>query len=326
VSQPSVKVLYIAGSGRSGSTLLDNILGQVDGFFSAGEIHYLWERGLIENRLCGCGRRFRDCPLWQSVLKRAFGGTDAVDAAEIVRLQTGGTRFRHVPLMLLAQRRGVLPGSTSRAYVNTLARVYAAIRSVTGCSVIVDSSKLPSYGFVLGKTPGIDLYVAQLVRDPRATAYSWKRRKVQPDRGTFGYMHRKGLLKSAALWSAWNATSEALWRRAGGRYIWLRYEDFIARPRETVRRIVELTGEGASRLPFVAEHEVWLDTNHTVAGNPVRLKTGAVTLRADSEWRSRMTPVDQAFITALTWPLLLRYGYPTHAPRDGGWEGPAPAP
>ena len=36
-----VKVLYIVGMGRSGSTILANSLGEVDGFFSAGEICYM---------------------------------------------------------------------------------------------------------------------------------------------------------------------------------------------------------------------------------------------------------------------------------------------
>jgi len=50
------RVLYILGWGRSGSTVLGNILGEIDGFFSAGELHYLWERSLVEGRACGCGR------------------------------------------------------------------------------------------------------------------------------------------------------------------------------------------------------------------------------------------------------------------------------
>jgi hypothetical protein len=63
-----VKVLYIAGSGRSGSTILDNTLGQIDGFFSVGELRYIWERGLIEDRLCGCGERVHQCPFWAAAL------------------------------------------------------------------------------------------------------------------------------------------------------------------------------------------------------------------------------------------------------------------
>jgi len=39
--EPTARVLYIAGWGRSGSTILDNVLGQVDGFFSAGELMFL---------------------------------------------------------------------------------------------------------------------------------------------------------------------------------------------------------------------------------------------------------------------------------------------
>ena len=57
-------VLYIAGTGRSGSTLLASILGEVEGVFAAGEVRYLWQRGLAERRLCGCGVPVRDCPVW----------------------------------------------------------------------------------------------------------------------------------------------------------------------------------------------------------------------------------------------------------------------
>ena len=36
-----VKVLYVAGLGRSGSTILANTLGQVEGFFSGGELNFI---------------------------------------------------------------------------------------------------------------------------------------------------------------------------------------------------------------------------------------------------------------------------------------------
>ena len=41
--QPSapIKVVYITGAGRSGTTLLDILLGELDGFFSAGEMRWL---------------------------------------------------------------------------------------------------------------------------------------------------------------------------------------------------------------------------------------------------------------------------------------------
>src|SRR5947208_16533925 len=68
MSSGSVKVLFIMGWTRSGSTILDNVLGELDGFFSTGELHYLWERGLLQNRLCGCGRAVPAGRVWSVVL------------------------------------------------------------------------------------------------------------------------------------------------------------------------------------------------------------------------------------------------------------------
>ena len=46
----SVKVLYVTAWRRSGSTILDDVLGQLDGCFSTGELHYLWERSVLQGR------------------------------------------------------------------------------------------------------------------------------------------------------------------------------------------------------------------------------------------------------------------------------------
>jgi hypothetical protein len=304
-----IKVLYVAGWGRSGSTILTNILGQVDGFVSVGEVNFLWQHGLIENRLCGCGAPFRECEEWTEILDRAFGGADSVDPHRMVRLQNAGVRTRHVPLMLTPWGRRRLE-SRLGGYLGTLGRLYGAVRDVTGSSVIVDSSKFPSYGYVLGMAPGVELYVLHLVRDPRAVAYSWLKRKVQPvTGGGEGYMHRYDASRSSVMWEAWNLSAELLWWRSP-RYVRLRYEDFVRAPRETVGWILGMLGEGDRRLPFVSEREAELGLSHTISGNPNRFDTGTVELRPDREWASKMRRRDRALVTLLTLPLLARYGYP----------------
>src|SRR5439155_8900119 len=93
-----VPVVLIAGTGRSGSTLVGGVLGNVPGCFYAGEVRFIWDRGLEENRLCGCGVRFRECPVWRSILDDAFGGVDRalVDGRAGHRI---GGRVRDVPRM-----------------------------------------------------------------------------------------------------------------------------------------------------------------------------------------------------------------------------------
>lgn len=299
-----MKVLYIAGWGRSGSTILDNILGEVEGFFTGGELHQIWDRGLRQNRPCGCGAPFRECEFWARVLGEAFGDPDALDVDRIVAEGRRALRTRHLPTLAA---RGPVAG---RAYLDATARLYAAIERVTGADVIVDSSKLPSYGYVLGALPGVELSVVHLVRDPRATSWSWLRRKPMPDASGVRPMTRHRPLHNAVMWNVTNGAVRLLRRDRQERVLVVRYEDFVREPRRWTEQVLELVGAGGRPLPFVGETTVELASNHTVSGNPSRFATGLVPLKPDDEWRTGMQRRDKVLVTALTAPLLGRYGYP----------------
>jgi hypothetical protein len=308
VASAPVKVLYVVGLGRSGSTILSNSLGQIPGFFSGGELNFIWRHNVIENRLCGCGRPFRECPVWTKVMDEAYGGMDGVDPREMMRLQNLGTRTRHIPSMLTEKGRRTLAERLEKLLIS-YGRLYEAIGEVTGSRVIVDSSKEPAHGFAMGMVPGVDFYALHLVRDPRAAAYSWSKKKPQPDTDTREHMVRFSPTKSSALWDSWNASAEALWRRTPEGYLRIRYEDFVSDPRESFEKILRLVGEADAEPPLVGEREVKLGVSHTVSGNPNRFETGAVELRPDREWISKMSPRNKALVTALTLPLLKHYGY-----------------
>jgi len=295
------KVLYIAGWGRSGSTIVDNILGQVDGFFSAGELMFIWRRGLVEGRLCGCGRPVRECDVWTRVLARAYPG--GVDPEEMVRLEAHSARTRHLPLHLAR----VEPGSGQ--YRRELAALYGALQAETGCRVIVDSSKSPSYGRVLAGAPGLDVRVVQLVRDPRAVAYSWVRRKLQrDDPRRLRSMRSHGPAASSAYWNVLNESTRLLWPEAGRRLL-VRYEDFVTRPQATIDEIVRFAGEPTAELPWTGSSELALEPTHTVSGNPSRFDHGTVALRPDDEWERALRPRDRRIVDLITGRVRRRYGY-----------------
>ena len=296
----STRVLYVAGTGRSGSTLLARVLDRADGVFAAGELRYVWQRGVLEDRFCGCGEPFSQCPFWSEVVDRAFAGR-AVDAREVVAAQRDLTRLRRVPRMLTI---GALEAPAD--YLETLSRLYRAVTEVSGCELIVDSSKLPSYGFVLAQVPEIDVRVVHLVRDPRGAAYSWRREKSQPDGD--GGMQQMSLLKSSSLWLAWNASTPFLFRDSN-RYRVVRYEDLVSRPRAVVDQILAFAGHRGDGAPFLGERTVALERSHTVAGNPNRLEAGEVELREDQAWTTAMGRPQRALVTALTTPLLGRFDY-----------------
>jgi len=312
MSGKRVKVLYVCGAGRSGSTILDRILGQVQGFFSVGEIRVIWDRRLQGQTLCGCGVEVKECKVWRAIFEKAFGAEKTIDRDTMREIYTGA-RIRSVFGMLAPGGRRRLATQAER-HAETISRLYKAVEAATNCDLIVDSSKVAAYGYILGNLPGIDLYVVHLIRDPRAIAYSWQRHKPRRDMRRNGtgpqYMDRRGPLMSSMDWSTANLASERLWRRDARRYMRMRYEDFVANPRLHIQRILDLVGDGNRDLAFVNGHTAKLEVDHTFSGNPDRVETGWVTLRRDDDWRKALRQSHRNLVTALTWPLLLRYGYP----------------
>lgn len=303
-----ITVLLIAGSGRSGSTLLDNVLGAVDGVFAAGELRFLWERGLYERRSCGCGVPVPDCLVWREILGEAFGGLIARDVAVAVAGLRNSTRVRHVPAMLTGRDGSLLERSEELRAM--LARLYRAIATVTGCRVVVDSSKLPAYGYLLDHTDGIDLRVVHLVRDPRASAYSWSRAKELDDGADRRHMDQMGSAKSSALWSVWNATAATLWDAAPDRYRRLRYEELVGNPQAHVERILAFAGLPGAVTPFVDERTVVLGPNHSVAGNPDRFRRGTVWVAETRHWETHLSPRDRRVVGFLTAAVRARLAEP----------------
>ena len=97
------------------------------------------------------------------------------------------------------------------------------------------------------------------------------------------------------------------------RSVLLRYEDFVARPWETLGSLAALAGRpapGPGVVPGAGNaRTVVLGPTHTVGGNNNRFRTGPVELREDTEWRSRLHRLDRATVTTLCLPLMARYGY-----------------
>ena len=306
-----MKILYILGGSRTGSTIVDNILNEVDGFFSGGEVRFLWER-LLEGRLCGCRRRFEDCPVWSGALGSAFGFPDRgrIDVGEVADWQRDSLRLVRTFQVLRTVAGRKPPSKSLLAFADVSQQLYRALIDVTGARVIVDSSKRASNAAVLGMLPDFSPYYLHLVRDPRAVAHSRRRRKLNPDRPVPGYMDVSGIFNTSASWLAWNLTSEAVIRRQDPtRVMFLRYEDFAADPLGTTRRIVQLVDEAGGELPFVDERTVRLTGNHTVSGNPARYVGGLVPIREDDEWRSQMPNSQRTAVTLMTLPRLMTYGY-----------------
>ena len=304
------KVLSIVGPGRSGTTILASVLGEADGFMSVGELRWLWRRGLLERRSCGCGVPPAECPVWSGIVPGVLDG--AGTTAEDVAAAQDELSSRRNRLRAIRSSSGGERGWPALDLVRAVTgRLVTGITETTQARVIVDSSKRAQDAAVLAALDDVDHYVLHMVRDPGAVAFSWQRRdKTVRVAGQSRAMATRRLLPSVARWTENSLSAELLRRHLpADRWMFLRYEDFAASPRETIAAVLAFLGENV-KPPFSDATTVDLGVNHTVAGNPNRFRTGPVTIALDGEWRTRMPRPRRLAVRALTWPLLLRYGYP----------------
>ncbi len=318
---PPLTVVAIMGAGRAGSTLLDTLLGSVDGCFSTGELRDVWQRGLIEGRRCGCGTPIPRCDVWRQVFGQPGEAADltSVEPDDVLAWQRRFARTRHTYELLRADP--AAPGSPDRtAYLEVQAALYRRIAEVTGASVVIDSSKRPSDAALLRLIEGIDPYVVHLVRDPRAVAHSWQRRRPEPDApdGRVEAMPTRPVVVASGVWLELNAIGHLVTRAFGPeRSTFLRYEDLVAAPATTLDTLLSRIGVDA-RCATDDRGGLVVRPNHTVGGNPSRFRQGTVSVRIDDEWTRTMSRRDRAVASAFGLPLTARYGYPR-------WPGSSPA-
>ena len=82
MSDPNpLNLLVVVGTTRSGSTLLDVLLGDTPSLFVGGEPHMIWERGYLKGQPCSCGEPIRRCEFWSEVMAKAVGSASQPDPA-----------------------------------------------------------------------------------------------------------------------------------------------------------------------------------------------------------------------------------------------------
>jgi len=300
-------VIYIEGFGRSGTTLLDAALGQIDGFFSLGELAFLWDRGHAPSEICSCGSPAAHCPIWGEALDAVRNSCGAT-AAQIAHWRDQAFPRRD---SLLAGTR-ILDGrirARSGGYLDATSTCYHKVAEITGSDILIDSSKSPAYRYLANLLPDVTVHTVHAVRDPRAVVFSWQR-----DRAGEGLPARP-VRQTAREWTLGESRAELLRIRQGGARTIIRYEDFIAEPKSAIRTILDDVHQGGKNLDFIEEGRINISPNHIVCGNPSRFRTGAISLKPDSEWKTKMCWGHVASVTSLCLPWIARYSYPILNPR-----------
>ena len=253
-----IKIIFIAGDGRSGSTLLESILSNGNNCVSVGECHRFWKRFVENSSQCGCAMPINDCKLWGAVhqkLTDEFPDYDPVNFQKEVQDFQRYKNFKQLP--------GSLGSERWTRFSEIVSAFYRAIAHFSEKNTIIDSSKSIPWARLLQLNDQFDVRVIHLERQLSQVANSWKKRILLPEYSNSEvYMPTKSNALILKSWLKVKIMARSLPK--GGAYLFLRYEKFLKHPKQSIERMVKFT-----------EIELDIDDltyqlNHAIGGNPMR--------------------------------------------------------
>lgn len=192
-------------------------------------------------------------------------------------------------------------------YRDILSRLYMELAKRLKVDTVVDSSKIPTRAMILAGIPILNVEVLHLVRDPRAVAMAWRKKKFDP--GSDAAMPTYKTIRSVFFWVIRQLLSELLGRRM--RYVRLRYEDLVRAPKHEVERVIAEIPFLAGKTPaFVTDNVLMLSPLHSLSGNPDRFHHGQIGIKADLSWKAMPIAGWVRFACLIISPVSRRYGYP----------------
>jgi hypothetical protein len=301
-------LVYITGSGPSGSTLLDLLLNNSPFVQSVGEVHRLNVYSRTNMESCTCGRYVLECPFWLSAeeqLRRRVGagrGESLLETHEMMlmpeRVGRFGT-FLQKTLLVLGSRflyelvaPRVAPAHVAAAR-NSL-QWYDAIRSVSRSPVVVDSTKDARRLKVLYFAQPQVLRVLYMVRDGRAVTASAIRRD--------GITMRK----AATRWRHSQRRVQMVLRGIPrSQVLRPRYESLCRDAANTMKTICAFLG-----LPFDASMlELRKRKAHNIGGNPMRFRAEEGRIVLDERWRKQLSKEELRVFAQIAGRMNWQLGY-----------------
>jgi len=279
-------IIMILSAARSGSTLLDKVIGSHSECFSLGEIGNLSDEWVKDFTLCGCGEALRECTFWDKVRSNILLKTG-------IDLKTEPLRFNIKPknpyhgvgkkLYGFANLFG-FGNSDYKKVVKRTKILYEIIFDISKTNFLIDSSKGISRAFMLSKNMHEYQFIfIHLVRNGKAVLNStqktyYKVRFKDPETGIiatrkYDAPYKITVEEVTKRWLNYNKRVLKLFKfipRKNKHF--LRHEDFITKPERILREIAEkLEIEYNPKMALLDN-----DHNHILGGNPSRVSADVI--------------------------------------------------
>ena len=307
---PKRTIVYIAGYGRSGSTLLARILDSHDNIFTAGELINFLDLVDCEDSICSCGQKIQQCSFWSAVIQKFK--KDFSNISELADIQKKIESISHAFGHILNRDTGkrIRYRDTTR---NLMGNIFQNLPD--SVHYIIDSSKSTwsrsLRPIVLSAIGAQRVKVIHIVRDGRGCMWSMmKGTDTGLLKGTQLNRHSAfPVFRTAVHWPFANLAAHFFQAMHSSEdYCRIKYEDLVDNPTKTCAILGEFLGVNLDQQKEILITGGEIDTGHLIAGNRMRSFT-RIKIKPDVDWKKRLKFRHKLIFLFLNWPLMLFYKY-----------------
>jgi hypothetical protein len=300
------KIIYIAGGGHSGSTLLDMIISSSNDVVSLGEVYFYdsYRYDTPDEKLyavhakdCSCGEPFDTCPFWSAFHQQ-------LNRDISIKRQTSLGNSLKVLWNIFKPFKNRfwlrLEVDDDVAFFNTIEKTIQ--QNDGNVSYLIDSSKDPRRLLRLVQQFGKEkIIVFHLVRDGRGYVNSYcnkdKKRVVALK------LQTQNFIKTAFIWAVVNISTRLFVKRNELNSVHISYDLFCNNPLDYIHFINKKYN---IRIPDDFLHRVNNKVYHNIHGNSVRY-SHIKKIKQDRSWHSELPPLHLRILNILLSPLIKHF-------------------
>ncbi len=278
-----INLIYLMGTGRSGTTALATILGNHKDVLTIGEVNQFYKEIGSET--------FHKDSFWNQIRESLKEKNPNQIDKDIYKLE------RHIKIPRYLFR--LWPTSITK-YHEAQSKMFKLIEKENKHRLYLDSSKYVARALLLSKNKNINLKIINLTRDPRGVIWSFKK-KVQTSNSpliTIIYYYVISIFSQLSIWFFFSRNT----------VIRLRYEDLVNNPKSTFNQLSKFLEFDLTNLKDKIQNKEEFIVPEIIGGN--RLKTNqSIIIRPDIEWKNKMSYTEKLIYYIFTLPLNIFYRY-----------------
>ncbi len=302
-------IVTLFSAGHSGSTLLSLMIGAHSAAMYTGELHALpsW---IHYNRICGCGTVVKECSFWKEINRAHYQqhGVDFFKLPKSLKIyetfdRTKGRKIlrklvRGLSFYTITKPQYYPLDALTKIYWSSIVKntfsLYNTISTVSGASVLVDSTKSYIRSHQMYRHSPEKIKIVFLIRDGRAVCHSYQRR---------------GVLRfedAAKIWKKTYMRGQLTQKKIPTENkLMIKYEDLCTHPSRCSAEICNF---------LKIDHEKGMidiskGISHSIAGNDMKWNNSS-RIQLNEKWKRDLSEKELIHFETIAGDMNRRFGYP----------------